>query len=173
MDRRNFLSSTAALTAFAVASRANGKTSAKPSLNGLSVIVDGLDHPEGIAVRQDGSIIFSDAHAAVSVRKPGGEIVRYGTAVSPCGVAVDRNGNAIVANMGLLSGKPGILQRVDLATGKIDVLASSVEGRPLVASNNPIATSDGAIYCSHSMPYSLPAKSKSLREISAAPTAPA
>jgi len=150
LDRRNFLSSTAALTAFAVASRANGKTSAKPSLNGLSVIVDGLDHPEGIAVRQDGSIIFSDAHAAVSVRKPGGEIVRYGTAVSPCGVAVDRNGNAIVANMGLLSGKPGILQRVDLATGKIDVLASSVEGRPLVASNNPIATSDGAIYCSHS-----------------------
>ncbi|QKS00060.1 SMP-30/gluconolactonase/LRE family protein [Sphingomonas sp. CL5.1] len=150
MDRRNLLASAVSFTVFASAFRSGGKANVRPSLSGLSVIVEGLDHPEGIAVRQGGAIIFSDAHAAVSIRKLEGEVVRYGTAVAPCGVAVDRNGNAIVANMGLLSGKPGILQRVDLSTGKIDVLASSVEGRPLVASNNPIVASDGTIYCSHS-----------------------
>jgi gluconolactonase len=73
-----------------------------------------------------------------------------GAPVAPNGIAVDPQGRVIVANMGLLHGQPGTLQRVDVAMGTVETLVSELEGRALVASNCPAVARDGTIYCSHS-----------------------
>ncbi|WP_164857177.1 SMP-30/gluconolactonase/LRE family protein [Sphingomonas crocodyli] len=119
-------------------------------IDGLSTFIDNLDRPEGIAVDRAGRVIFTDHHAAVTIREPDGTLSRRGDAIAPCGVALDGKGNAIVANMGLLSGKPGVLQRVALSNGADEKLAESFDGRALLASNSPCVAADGTIYCSHS-----------------------
>lgn len=150
MKRRDFLASLGGSALLPAALHARGPREPSLSLDNFAVVVRDLDHPEGIAAGAGNALVFSDLQAAVSVRTPDNKIVRFGEAISPCGVAVDPQGNAVVANMGLLSGKPGILQRVDLTTGETRTLVASLEERPLVASNNPVVASDGTIYCTHS-----------------------
>lgn len=62
---------------------------------------------------------------------------------------MDRRGDIIVANYGLLNNVSGGLQRVDLTTGATTTLADAIDGRPLTSSNFPAIGPDGDIYCSH------------------------
>jgi gluconolactonase len=113
-------------------------------------VIDRLDHPEGIASTPDGSLYFSSGGGALGIRSPDGAVRYIGEAIAPNGVAIDPQGRAIVANMGLLKQRPGILQRVDPATGLVETLASEIEGRALVASNGPVVARGGTVYCTHS-----------------------
>jgi len=112
-------------------------------------VLSGLDHPEGIAATPDGSLLFSSGGGAIGIRTADGQVRYIGQAIAPNGIAIDREGRAIVANMGLLKQLPGPLQRVDVATGTVETLVDSLEGRQLVASNGPVAARDGTLYCTH------------------------
>ena len=113
-------------------------------------VLSGLDHPEGVAAAPDGRLFFSSGAGALGIRSPDGTVRHIGESIAPNGVAIDAQGRAIVANMGLLKRRPGVLQRVDPATGAVETLISELEGRPLAASNSPVVARDGTIYCTHS-----------------------
>lgn len=116
----------------------------------FSVVLSGLDSPEGVAATPDGRLFFSSGAGALGIREADGRVRQIGEAIAPNGVAIDAQGRAIIANMGLLKGKAGSLQRVDPATGAVETLADRLDGRALVASNGPATARDGSIYCTHS-----------------------
>lgn len=120
------------------------------AIAGFRLVRDYLDAPEGIASSPDGRLFISNGGGAIGVLTPDGSFSQIGQALAPNGVAVDREGRVIVANMGLLNKGPGPLQRIDVATGTIETLVSELEGRQLVASNGPATTRNGDIYCTHS-----------------------
>lgn len=120
------------------------------TLADFTPIRSNLEAPEGIASSPDGRLFISNGGGAIGVLEPDGTLRQIGNPLAPNGVAVDREGRVIVANMGLLNKGPGPLQRIDTATGAVETLVSDLEGRQLVASNGPATTRDGGIYCSHS-----------------------
>lgn len=116
----------------------------------FSVAFAGLDKPEGIAIARDGRLFLSNMQSAIAIVAPGGSVRHVGKPVAPTGVALDGRERIIIANMGLLNGRPGTLDRLDPATGKVETLVLELEGRALVASNAPTVARNGTIYCTHS-----------------------
>ncbi len=118
-------------------------------LDALEVAVSGLTRSEDVVVGRDGRLYVSNSQSACAVVEPGGAIRHVGAAMMPNGIAMDARGRIVIANMGLVNGGPGHLQRLDPETGVIETLASHIDGRELVASNFPVVAPDGSIYCSH------------------------
>lgn len=141
MDRRGFIGGAAASAMLA------GR--AQAAALGFRVLAAGLDHAEGVASCHDGRLFISGAAGALGILTPDGALRWMGEAIAPNGVAIDPQGRAIVANMGLLKGVAGGLQRVDPASGRVETLVEALEGRRLAASNNPAVTRSGVIYCTH------------------------
>ena len=140
-----------ALASCTPSTRIGGTVPPKPlSLTDFTLVRDGLDAPEGIASSPDGRLFVSNGGGAIGVIERDGTLRQIGKPLAPNGVAVDRQGRIIVANMGLLNKGPGPLQRIDVATGVVETLVAELEGRQLVASNGPATTRDGDIYCTHS-----------------------
>lgn len=118
-------------------------------LSHLSLVADRLDRPEGVVATPEGNLIVSAAHAACTIISPDGSRNTIGSAPHANGLAMDAAGRVIIANYGLLDGVPGILQRLTLATGAIETLASEIGGRALTSSNFPAIGPGGDIYCTH------------------------
>lgn len=153
IGRRGFVGGLAAFglaTGIAPAAARRQRTPASLSVDDFSIVLDGLDQAEGIAATPDGRLFLSSAAGALGVLERDGRLRQIGTPIAPNGVAIDRQGRAIVANMGLLQKVGGPLQRVDVARGTVETLVSELEGRQLVASNRPVAARDGTLYCTHS-----------------------
>lgn len=151
IDRRAFLGRTMlAGVAIGLGSAARAARPEAMPLDAFSAFRSGLDHPEGIAATPDGRIFLSNGGGAIGVVERDGSLRQVGTALSPNGVAIDPQGRAIVANMGLLKKLPGPLQRIDVASGKVETLVDRLEGRELTSSNGPTVARDGTIYCTHS-----------------------
>ncbi len=111
----------------------------------------GLTRCEDVVVSKDGRVWASDQASACAEVLPGGGIRGVGKAGgAPNGINMDAQGRIIIANFGVYEGEAGPLQRLDVETGKIEVLASEVDGVTLTACNYPIVARDGAIYCTHS-----------------------
>jgi gluconolactonase len=148
VDRRSFI---LALGAAALDGCATTSSLAptRISLPRFTIAAADIPGAEGVATAPDGTLYFSSSFAAVTVLRPDGHVRHVGAPLAPNGIAVDPQGRVIVANMGLLHGQPGSLQRVDVATGAVETLVSELEGRALVASNSPVVARDGSIYCSH------------------------
>ncbi len=129
-------------------------------LDQLSKVGLGVRRPEDVVVSKDGRVWLSDQNSAAAEVLPDGTLNRVGAAGgSPNGINMDAQGRILIANVGGLDGESadtpavgggGPLQRLDVETGEIEVLASEVDGRPLLSSNYPIVDSAGNIYCSHS-----------------------
>lgn len=138
MDRRAFVAGMAASIMPAGRAGLNFRT-----------LVGGLDHAEGVAACPDGRLLISGTAGALGVLSPDDALRWIGQAIAPNGVAIDPQGRAIIANMGLLKGVPGGLQRIDPANGRVETLVEELEGRRLAASNNPVVTRGGVIFCTH------------------------
>ena len=65
---------------------------------------------------------------------------------------MDAEGRIIIANVGGLEGDGGSgpVQRLDVDTGEIEVLADEIDGIPLMLSNYPHVDSQGRIWVTHS-----------------------
>lgn len=152
IGRRGFVGGLAAFglaTGIAPAAAKRQRSPAPLSVGDFSLVLDGLDHAEGIAAAPDGRLFLSSAAGALGVLEIDGRLRQIGTPIAPNGIAIDPQGRAIVANMGLLKQVGGPLQRIDVASGAVETLVAELEGRPLVASNGPIVARDGTIYCTH------------------------
>lgn len=111
----------------------------------------GIARCEDVVVSKDGKVWASDQASACAEMLPDGSLRRVGKAGgAPNGINMDAQGRIIIANFGVYEGEDGPLQRLDVGTGEIEILASEIDGQTLTACNYPIVAKDGTIYCTHS-----------------------
>ena len=110
----------------------------------------GLRRPEDVVVGGDGRVWASDQASACAEILSDGTLRRVGKAGgAPNGINMDTRGRILIANFGLGTAPTGPLQRLDPATGELEVLCDAIDGKPLVASNYPIVDRAGNVWCSH------------------------
>ena len=106
----------------------------------------GLNRPEDVVVGRDNRVWASDASSACAEILPDGSLRRVGRAGGqPNGINMDLEGRIIIANY-----ESGPVQRLDTASGKVEILCAEVEGEPLTSSNYPILDRGGNIWCANS-----------------------
>jgi gluconolactonase len=111
----------------------------------------GIDRPEDVVVRSDGSVFASDHQCAVAEISPDGSFKRRGPkGGAPNGINCDAQGRIIIANFGIYDGEAGPLQRYDPDTDKHETLLAEVGGRRLTSANYPAIDSAGNIWCANS-----------------------
>lgn len=111
----------------------------------------GIARCEDVVVSKGGKVWASDQASACAEILPDGSLRRVGQAGgAPNGINMDAQGRIIIANFGVYEGEDGPLQRLDVETGEIEILASEIDGQTLTACNYPIVARDGTIYCTHS-----------------------
>jgi gluconolactonase len=113
-------------------------------LDALSVAASGIPRPEDIAITGDGRVFASDASAAVSELLPDGSIVRRGQAGGePTGINVLPDRGIVIGNF-----SAGVLQRLDVETGAVEVLADRVGDQALTYVNYPLVGAAGVVWVS-------------------------
>ena len=115
-------------------------------LEKIEMIAEGLDHPEGIAIAADGSLIVGGEAGQIYVVEPDGafrEIANTGGFA--LGIAADSDGHVYVCNDALNS-----VLRVTCSTGDVEQFASATEGRQMRVPNWPAFDSRGNLYVSDS-----------------------
>ncbi|HEV2366153.1 MAG TPA: SMP-30/gluconolactonase/LRE family protein [Caulobacteraceae bacterium] len=132
----------------------------------LQQVTDGLRFPEGPMAMADGSVILTEIEGGVLTRvTPDGQKTTVaecgggpnGAAVGPDGaIYVTNNGGSFIwlKQDGLTipgptapaSHKGGYIQRVDLASGKVEKLYDACDGRPLVGPNDLVFDRQGGFW---------------------------
>jgi gluconolactonase len=148
VTRRGALGGLAAL-ALAAPARAAAAVAPIP-ISSFATVVEGLKTPEGVAADRAGDIYVSNQASACVIIRRDGTLRHVGPPGAANGVALDGKGGLLIASFGLLHHGPGPLLRLDLQTGRVEEVAGKVGGRTLVASNFPVVSRDGGVYCSHS-----------------------
>ena len=120
----------------------------------FEVIAEGLEAPEGPVVMPDGSVIVMEMHASRISRIWGGgrrEVVAE-TGGTPNGAQIGPDGALYVCNCGGEGNRPGEhggggrIERVDLATGRVERLYDSINGHPISAPNDLVFDETGGIW---------------------------
>ena len=128
----------------------------------LREITSGLQFPEGPVAMNDGSVLVVEVTRGTLTRvRPNGtkEVVAE-TGGGPTGAAIGPDGKVYICNNGGLKftedGSPteglppgytsGCIQRVDLASGKVDVLYTECHGHPLRGPNDLVFDSTGGFW---------------------------
>jgi gluconolactonase len=129
-----------------------------------SIIAEGLGFPEGPVVMDDGSVIVVEIQPGriTRVRPDGSKHVVATPGGGPNGMAVGPDGALYVCNNGgfkwseqdgmLLPGNAaadyttGRIERVDIATGKVDRLYDSCDGLNLSGPNDIVFDADGGMW---------------------------
>lgn len=118
-----------------------------PGLDSCTVLVEGLDHPEGVCVTRDGTLFaggeagqvyryVEDAEAVVEVANTGGFLL---------GMCADGNGRLYVCDVARRE-----VLRVEPATGAVEVYSAGAPDRPFVNPNWPAFDADGTLYVTDS-----------------------
>lgn len=111
----------------------------------------GVRRPEDVVVARDGTVWISDQASACARVLPDGALERVGHAGgAPNGINLDREGRIVIANFGGPENGFGPLQRLDPATGEVEVLCGEIGGRRLFGANYPAVDTQGRIWCTHS-----------------------
>ena len=114
------------------------------ALDELTVVAEGITRPEDILVLPDGRVFASDASAAVSEILPDGSRRQIGNAGGePNGLGVLPDGRVVMANF-----SSGSVQRLELDTGAVDVIAEQVDGQPITGANYPLVDPSGSVWVS-------------------------
>jgi gluconolactonase len=113
-------------------------------LAAFSIAATGIPRPEDVAISREGRVFVSDASAAVSELRPDGSVVRIGQAGGePTGINMLRDGSIIAGNF-----SAGLLQRIDVESGAVEVVADEVDGQRLSYVNYPLVGRDGVVWVS-------------------------
>jgi len=114
-----------------------------PGAGRARVLVDGLDHPEGVAWDPDARVVYAGGEAGqlyrVSLDDPRPEVV----ATAPdfvLGLAVDGRGRVVLCVTGE---RPSLCVADD---GEVSTLLTEVAGERLIFPNHPAFASDGSLW---------------------------
>lgn len=119
-------------------------------LAGAECVGRGVQRPEDVVVTRDGRVWLSDQASACAEVLSDGSLRRVGAAGgAPNGINLDTRGRIVIANYGHDVGR-GPLQRLDPATGAIEILCEAIDGRPLVTCNYPVIDRQDRVWCTHS-----------------------
>jgi gluconolactonase len=107
-----------------------------------------LDHPEGVAVDADGSLVAGGEAGQVYRISSSGDVAEVGsTGGFLFGVTLDGNGNVYACDFGLAS-----LQRVT-PSGEVSVVSTGTSDRPMRVPNFAAFDDDGVLYVTDSGPW--------------------
>jgi gluconolactonase len=117
----------------------------------MEVIAEGLGFPEGPVIMADGSVIVVEIQAGrVSRCWNGRKEVVCETGGGPNGAAIGPDGALWVCNSGGIGktgpGSEGRIERIDLATGRLDRVYEACDGRALEAPNDLVFRADGRLW---------------------------
>ena len=117
------------------------------NLTHAEVLVDGLDHPEGVNYGPDGMAYAGGETGQVYridlARRTAQQIATVGTGLV-AGLALDKAGNVYVCNVG-----SHVVNKV-APDGTVAVYSAGAPGRPLVTPNYPAFNADGYLYVTDS-----------------------
>ena len=121
------------------------------TLEDVEVIAENLDFPEGPVALSDGSVLVVEVRRGTLSRvREGGRVdVVAECHDGPNGAAIGPDGACYVANNGgIWPNRSGVgrIQRVDLATGEVDDLYESCDGRELLAPNDLVFDATGGMW---------------------------
>src|SRR5207249_9886828 len=123
----------------------------------MRTIATGLQFPEGPIAMPDGSVLLVEIRRGTLSRvSPDGRITVVaecgggpnGAAIGPDGACYICNNGGMAPNLYNASGPEAIgrIERVDLATGKVERLYDHVNGRPLSAPNDLVFDRAGGVW---------------------------
>lgn len=115
------------------------------------VIAEGLSFPEGPVVMADGSVIVVEIHAGRVTRCWNGRKETISTpGGGPNGAAIGPDGALWICNSGARPhGEPpkqGRIERIDLATGRVERICDTSQGQPLSAPNDLMFDAEGNLW---------------------------
>ncbi|GAA4232733.1 gluconolactonase [Streptosporangium album] len=120
-------------------------------LSGVSVLAEGLEFPEGPIVLDDGSVLVTEIAGGrlTRVRQDGAKEVVASPGGGPNGAAIGPDGWVYLCNNGgrwpdVYQG--GRVERVNLTTGKTEVLYTQCDGHPLSGPNDIVFDSAGGFW---------------------------
>jgi gluconolactonase len=122
----------------------------------IAIVAEGLGFPEGPVVMADGSIVVVEIAARGIARCWGdGRIERIATGGGPNGAAIGPDGALYACNNGglpigsfgnTIPQENGRIERIDLATGKVERLYDSCDGIALSAPNDIVFDAAGGFW---------------------------
>jgi len=120
-------------------------------LEDVEVIAENLNFPEGPVALSDGSVLVVEIKRGTlsRVTEEGHVEVVAECGDGPNGAAIGPDGACYVTNNGGIwptRGGVGRIQRVDLATGEVDDLYESCDGRELYAPNDLVFDANGCLW---------------------------
>ena len=121
-------------------------------LTDVEVLAEGLAFPEGPVAMSDGSVLLTEIDSArlTRVSADGAIDVVAQCDGGPNGAAIGPDGAAYVCNNGgrFASGKyaGGWVERVDLSSGKVEILYADCDGRKLSGPNDIVFEPSGAFW---------------------------
>jgi len=111
----------------------------------LVTLVSGIDHPECVAWHQGAVYCGTESGDLLRISPESGEVeVVASTGGFLLGIAFDQAGACVACDTGRAE-----LLRIQ-ASGSVEVIAGSVQGRKLVSPNYPVVASDGTIWATES-----------------------
>jgi gluconolactonase len=117
----------------------------------MDIIAEGLAFPEGPVVMADGSVIVVEIHGARVTRcwRDRTEVICE-TGGGPNGAAIGPDGALWICNNGGIGrtgpGAEGRIERIDLATGRLERVFDACDGIPLEAPNDLVFDADGRVW---------------------------
>jgi len=115
------------------------------------VIAEGLSFPEGPVAMADGSVIVVEIHAGCVTRCWNGRKETISTpGGGPNGAAIGPDGALWVCNSGARphgeAPETGRIERIDLASGRVERVCDSCDGQPLSAPNDLMFDAEGNLW---------------------------
>jgi gluconolactonase len=115
-------------------------------LEKLETFVEGLDHPEGIAIAPEGTVFAGGESGQIYAIDAGGTLKEIAnTGGFALGIALDGDGRLYVCD----DGRSSVL-RVERSTGEVEEFASGLGGRSMHTPNWPAFDERGNLYVSDS-----------------------
>ncbi len=120
------------------------------SLDHVTIAATGFKGPEGVTVDREGNIYGGGADGVIRKLAPDGKVTEFArTGGRPAGMALDRQGNLFVCDVG----KAAVLKVTP--SGGVSVFADQVGNLKLTLPNFPVFDAEGNLYVSNSTDHVL------------------
>ena len=130
------------------------------SLDQVTIAATGFKGPEGVTVDREGNVYGGGTDGVIRKLSADGKVTEFArTGGRPAGMALDRQGNLFVCDVG----KPGMLKITP--KGEVSLFADQVGTLKLTLPNFPVFDAEGNLYVSNSTDHVLSSIEEVMAEI--------